>query len=772
MKKVLTITLLVLLAVGLFVSCNADTVDKVFNESKEADPVVKITYKVGDELITQIIKVPSRKVSKSFLEDNGFSPSDIYGLEFEGIHEIEGNNDGESSFAKCENLETLSMDKSLTKIGSFAFSGCKSLSQVSFPEKIEEIGEKAFYDCENLKNIMFTGKTAPKRIAPDAFNNATVARISVPVGSMNAYENAFDDVVLKGVIIETDYHIVRFVTNGGSNVVNQKIPDGGKAVKPNATKYGYTLKAWYADEEKTSVYDFNTSVTCDTAVYADWSPVPFCFVADNDGVSVKLKEVNGVSSTIELEYSTDGENFSDYTIGEAITAENTGDKIYFRAKDTNPAFSSNTLTLPQHEFEIEGGTMKCEGNIMFLLDKTGAQTSVPERAFSELFGSIWGGCEITSAPDLPATTLGVACYNAMFINCESLVEAPELPAEILVASCYGRMYAGCTNLKTVPALNATQLADNCYNAMFSGCTSLTTAPALPATELTEGCYGSMFYGCSSLIAAPGLPSESLKPGCYANMFQFCTNLKKMPVLSASILAESCYNSMFYGCSNLTELSKLPAKTLAYDCYAHMFTQCTSIETAPVLSATELAESCYASMFEECSNITTAPDLPARTLEIGCYNSMFRNCTKLTDVPDLPALTLKYNCYNAMFAGCESLVNGPVISATEFLNPGQQSGDMFFGEMFKGDSKLSNFTVCFSSIPKNNWGDVRVDRWLEDAGADVISAGGHPVLTCPTSLIEFFKENNVYFDEPENPDIVYSGGPNSMIGSGWKIVPLT
>jgi hypothetical protein len=60
------------------------------------------------------------------------------------------------------------------------------------------------------------------------------------------------------------------------------------------------------------------------------------------------------------------------------------------------------------------------------------------------------------------------------------------------------MFYGCTNLTTAPELPATTLASSCYQEMFSNCTSLTTAPELPATTLAWSCYNQMFYGCKSL----------------------------------------------------------------------------------------------------------------------------------------------------------------------------------------------------------------------------------------------------------------------------------
>ena len=63
----------------------------------------------------------------------------------------------------------------------------------------------------------------------------------------------------------------------------------------------------------------------------------------------------------------------------------------------------------------------------------------------------------------------------MFFRCTSLTTAPELPATTLADSCYLGMFANCVGLRAVPALPATTLAYNCYSNMFSDCIVLTDA---------------------------------------------------------------------------------------------------------------------------------------------------------------------------------------------------------------------------------------------------------------------------------------------------------
>ena len=131
----------------------------------------------------------------------------------------------------------------------------------------------------------------------------------------------------------------------------------------------------------------------------------------------------------------------------------------------------------------------------------------------------------------------VDTQNARFCNlfkdCVVLTSAPELPATTLADFCYSNMFEGCTSLTSAPELKATTLANNCYSSMFSGCTSLEKAPELPAKTLAEACYFCMFYGCTSLEKAPELKATELAGSCYPSMFQGCTKLSTVTMLAPS-----------------------------------------------------------------------------------------------------------------------------------------------------------------------------------------------------------------------------------------------
>ena len=147
------------------------------------------------------------------------------------------------------------------------------------------------------------------------------------------------------------------------------------------------------------------------------------------------------------------------------------------------------------------------------------------------------------------------CY--LFIYCQVLTSAPQLPATTLASKCYSYMFSSCTSLESAPALPAKTLAYSCYQSMFNLCKNLTSAPALlPATTLADNCYYYMFNGCTNLKSAPELSATTLAAYCCSYMFSDCKKLTSAPALSATTLADDCYRMMFYGCSNLSSVTML------------------------------------------------------------------------------------------------------------------------------------------------------------------------------------------------------------------------
>lgn len=331
-----------------------------------------------------------------------------------------------------------------------------------------------------------------------------------------------------------------------------------------------------------------------------------------------------------LYYSYDRNTWSAYTLGTGINIGSgySYDAVYFKGDNLNTwfAYYMNSETYAIYNTYLKGmftgSNVSAIGNIMALRYSTPTPSDpIPcDYCYQYMF---YGCTSLTTAPELPATSLANVCYSSMFQGCTGLTEAPELPATTLTASCYAAMFSGCTSLTEAPELPATTMTSYCYRQMFYNCTSLTTAPELPATTLASNCYGDMFYGCTSLTTAPPeLPATTLEAQCYSQMFSRCTSLTEAPELPATTLASRCYSSMFSRCTSLIEAPELPATTLSTYCYQTMFQNCFSLTTIHELPATTLADACYSGMFSGCANLEAIPQLPATTLPSQCYGNMF------------------------------------------------------------------------------------------------------------------------------------------------------
>ena len=360
-------------------------------------------------------------------------------------------------------------------------------------------------------------------------------------------------------------------------------------------------------------------------------PIPdaLTLTATADNSSVMLNKVGTLSNTFEVDT---GNGWTPYNLGTSIT-RNRGETVKFRCVN-HPTTQSATKYI---HFEMSG-VFEASGDCNSLLSPNYASIR-SLNGYSYAFYKLFLDCgSLTTAPKLPATTLEVGCYGAMFSGCTALVQAPTLPATTLARNCYYVMFQGCTALTQVPSLPAMELEEGCYGFMFTGCVSLTQAPTLPATTLAKDCYRRMFSGCTALTQVPSLPAMELKRGCYESMFEGCVSLTQAPsALPAIDAPPRCYFGMFEGCTSLINAPTIAATTCRkgsdkYDNahFSHMFRNCTALANPPEIHLTTLAYHALYFMFSGCTSIIRAPRLPAMTLEEGCYYGMFSGCSSLTE----------------------------------------------------------------------------------------------------------------------------------------------
>ena len=281
--------------------------------------------------------------------------------------------------------------------------------------------------------------------------------------------------------------------------------------------------------------------------------------------SIPEKFATALGENEYFEYSVgDGEWTRFTTTVDNITFGGSHGNLRLRGKSSKGTALNSGNGYSTIKFTTENSPVDCTGDIRTLIDyENYADVSTADAKFCCLF---YQNTELRTAPELPAKTLAVSCYRAMFSDCTALTTAPALPAKSLAESCYSLMFTGCTALTKAPELlPAETLANGCYFEMFGGCTSLTTAPKLPAETLASNCYNAMFYGCTALTKAPTLPAKILADYCYQNMFYGCSALETAPELPATTLAKSCYMDMFSGCTALSSVTMLAIDVSAERC---------------------------------------------------------------------------------------------------------------------------------------------------------------------------------------------------------------
>ena len=254
-----------------------------------------------------------------------------------------------------------------------------------------------------------------------------------------------------------------------------------------------------------------------------------------------------------VEYSTDGENWSSYTSGTAITLAAIGDKVSFRG--TNAAYSDG----------FAFSNISCDkdcyiyGNIMSLIKANGFENETTLTADYTFYGLFMYNAKIKNHTDatkylvLPATKMTAYCYYQMFYNCTGLTTTPVINVDCDAKEfCIAEMFRSCSGLTTVAEgskISGNMGSSSC-SEMFSGCSKLESVPSdlLPSISLATYCYFEMFQNCAKLEKAPKLPAETLKSYCYYSMFYGCTVLNEAWVKADYSVANNECTGMFYGCA--------------------------------------------------------------------------------------------------------------------------------------------------------------------------------------------------------------------------------
>ena len=435
------------------------------------------------------------------------------------------------------------------------YNSLKSLADADF---MSFRGEQSNTDKSNQLTLVMNRMMARVVVEIDDFNDqyagATIDNVnSLSICGVKAYkhsDNKFYALIKPCAAQSSATFISLDVAEGASKTTTETLAGIPELTAGNSYTYQLTVGKDKVSVSGITVKDWTTGDI--TGGKTEEYPTPYITFTAKAEQKFKMTTEGGYTIS-GLQYSVNNGKWENVVANEEVTFGGTHGDLRLRGTNINGT-ASEWSTYSTITFTEANVNVACTGDIRTLLDWRIYNIVGTNNA---RFCSLFKDCAVlTSAPELPATTLANECYHCMFSGCTSLTSAPKLPAKKLADYCYSIMFSGCTSLTSAPKLPAKKLAGKCYYNMFFGCTSLTAAPKLPATTLANNCYADMFCGCTSLTSAPKLPAKKLADYCYYEMFNSCTSLTSAPELSAIELAEACYCSMFYGCENLSSVTML------------------------------------------------------------------------------------------------------------------------------------------------------------------------------------------------------------------------
>ena len=263
---------------------------------------------------------------------------------------------GFSAFNSCTSLKSITLPSSLSTIQSYAFYNCGNLKTIRIPVSVTSIGNYAFDVCPSLMTVTYPGSKTQwddnitKGSNNDVLENKLVCNQLEATFTADGKTFAQPQTINRGEKFEEpaepskenhtfagwyngdekfDFdadttkapnvlnlvakwkkskYTVQFVSDYGSfadqTIEHGKLIETDKLTIPEVE--GYTFGGWYADENRTIEFNFNTPITGDTKVYAKWEKnAPNTYALNISGAFVYVDGVDVTASagdtTLQLE---------------------------------------------------------------------------------------------------------------------------------------------------------------------------------------------------------------------------------------------------------------------------------------------------------------------------------------------------------------------------------------------------------------------------------------------------------------------------------------
>lgn len=195
---------------------------------------------------------------------------------------------GDTAFAGCEALKTVTLPNSIESIEDHAFVGCTQLTTVNLGNSVKSIGGSAFAFCTSMVELTIPSRV--QTIGDYAFHygdlnkgkSLDILHYTGTQAQWNELAAQYNFEKKNSMLYEPkEFHCAHTVSfdycdpaKETSQVVPKEVQYEGKVTRPADPKAeGYRFEGWYMEKDGGEPFNFNQKITEDMTVYAHWSKV-------------------------------------------------------------------------------------------------------------------------------------------------------------------------------------------------------------------------------------------------------------------------------------------------------------------------------------------------------------------------------------------------------------------------------------------------------------------------------------------------------------------
>lgn len=524
------------------------------------------------------------------------------------------------AFRNCNEITSVAIADSVTRVGIGAFANCSKLSSVTIPNSVKSIGNSVFDGCTSLSVINYNGNEYDSSNIESALeaNGITIGdNIFDHSYGQPVYEwsdnnasctatmtcNSCDNVVTETV--NTTKNVTdstctdEGVTTYTATFTNSEFTEQSKKESVTATGHnpvnGYCTKC---NEKIAGLYDASGAMLC------SWEDSGIDITTDRYGGGAYLRDDKTCYNVINNKYKTTTR----------IVLPDTITRIAAGAFDTCTTLTQ--IDLPNNLVSIGNSAFNgCKGlksvnmpnsvtqiDVYAFRDCTNLASVILSNKLSDIKRGTFYNCSALTNIGIPESVTSIG--DEAFYECSSL-RGISIPGNVTTFGSY--IFKNCTALNSV--------------IMYNGITTIGNG---------------MFYGCSDLSQV--ILQETIT-SIGSEAFRYCRRLNTVSIPSS---VKEIGNSAFRGCTSLKNIT-LPKNVIELGDSA--FSDCNSLTSVTILGNIPSIKS---NTFYMCFSLTSVT-IPDSVTQI--KNNAFEWCQSLTSITIPKGVT---TIGNSAFSNCKSL----------------------------------------------------------------------------------------------------------------------